>query len=172
MGQKEMTNVSMPSSAFQQKKSPAGDYQRNVSNSVFTSHRIRVPELHSHWALALQDRLNELTSLPVGWDGYVGLPVSFQCAHFVVSMLERLCQGDVPPPSLVPGSDGSLQVEWHRNMFDVELDVLDVQNVVATRVNRRSGEVEVLDIQNDFSTVAGWISELSDENQNVEQLVA
>jgi len=110
----------------------------------------------------LQKRLDELTALPIGWDGYVGRPVSFQCANFVANMLERLHQANVPAPCLVPGSDGSLQAEWHRNNFDVELDVLGVQKVIATRINRQTNEEETIELQNDFSEIVDWISALAD----------
>ena len=84
-------------------------------------------------------------------------------------MLETLYQPNVPLPSLVPGSDGSLQVEWHRNMFDVELDVLDAQNIVATRVNCETDAEEVLEIENDFSAIVGWITDLSNKAPHVAQ---
>lgn len=165
-----MTEFARPWIAgFQERMPPIRDYHDNVANSVITSHRVRVPEFHSDWALVLQERLNELTSLPIGWDGYKGRPVSFQCACFVLNMLERLYQYNVPAPNLVPGSDGSLQIEWHRNMFDVELDVLDAHNVVATRFNRESDKEEVLEIQNDFTKIVDWISALSYENRNMGQ---
>lgn len=164
-----MSGALKPNTAFQQTQLPTRDHQRDASNAVFTSYRVRVPQLDSCWITALSARLNELTALPVGWDGYAGRPVSFQCAFFVANMLERLCQDNVPAPSLVPGNDGSLQVEWHRNMFDVELDVLDAQNVVATRVNRKTEEEEVIEIQNDFSKIVHWISALSNTAEITER---
>lgn len=150
-------------SAFQTGHRPSAHGTGEVVSSVFTSHRVIVQQHCSEWVESLRWRLDELTSLPVGWDGYLGQPVSFQCANFVVNMLERLCRERVPAPSLVPGSDGSIQVEWHRKGFDVELDVLGPQNVVATRVDRRKPEEEqVIFIQNDFSEIALWVDELVD----------
>lgn len=154
--------------AFQKDQNPHRDRMNETSHDVFTSYRVIVPHLNSTWAKTINDRLTELTSLPVGWDGYAGQPVSFPCAYFVANMLERLCQENVPAPSLVPGSDGSIQVEWHRNMFDVELDVLDAQNIIATRVNRLNGSEEVVEIQNDFSEIVDWISAISDDVENSE----
>jgi len=135
--------------------------------SAFTSYRVVVPQNDSSWVRILEERLNELTSLPTGWDGYRGKPVSFQCAYFVANMLERLYQPNVPAPSLVPGSDGSLQVEWHRNMFDVELDVLDAQNIVATRVNCKTDDEQVIEIENDFSEIVDWITALSSKKPHI-----
>lgn len=139
--------------------------ESSAAHSAFSTYRVIVHGYQSDWSLALRDRLDELTSLPVGWDGYNGRPVSCQTAHFVINMLERLCQDGVPAPHLVPGSDGSLQVEWHRNNYDVELDVLGPQNVVATRYNLLTDEEVILEIQNDFAEVVDWIRALSDANQ-------
>lgn len=157
-----MSRVLSSSFAFQRGQTATRNVERQTSHGAFTCHRVMVSELSSRWVAELRDRLDELTSLPVGWDGYLGRPVSFQCAHFVANMLERLCVPDVPAPSLVPGSDGSLQVEWHRNNFDVELDVIGAQDVVATRIDRRTNVEEVVEIGNDFSEIVAWISDLSD----------
>lgn len=151
-------------SAFQQARPARIPQGANITGALSSS-IYRIPTWRSVWVSQLKDRLNELVALPHGWDGYTGSPVSFQCASFVANMLERLYQEDVPTPSLVPGSDGSLQVEWHRNMFDVELDVLDAQNVVATRLNLQTHEEEVFEIQNDFSAIVPWISALSNGSQ-------
>jgi hypothetical protein len=127
-----------------------------------------ISEWRSGWVMELRDRFDKLTALPVGWDGYAGRPVSFQCANFVANMLERLHQDNVPPPSLVPGSDGSLQVEWHRNNFSVELDVLGVQNVVATRVDRQTDVEETIELQSDFSAIVPWINDLAIDAKTTE----
>lgn len=157
-----MNSAEKIGSAFQPSRHAIND-QRVVSHAAFTSYRVLVPQDHSAWVVDLRRRLDELTSLPVGWDGYMGRPVSFQCANFVAKMLERLHRDNVPAPSLVPGSDGSLQVEWHRNNFDVELDVLGVQNVLATRINRQTAEEESIELQNDFAEIVDWITALADD---------
>lgn len=154
------------SAAFQEKRRE--NHASNIyTPNVFTSYRTVVPSPRSDWFNQLCTRLDELTSLPVGWDGYLGQPVSFQSANFVANMLERLYQDNVPAPSLVPGSDGSVQVEWHRNSYDVELDVLGVQQVIATRVHCGTGEEETIDIQSDFSDIVDWIRELSDDSLKI-----
>lgn len=156
--------------AFQNESQVKGIQGQMRASNVFTSHRVIVPGHCSSWFEALREKLNELTALPFGWDGYVGKPVSFQVANFAAAMLERLCSDDVPAPSLVPGSDGSLQVEWHRNSYDVELDILGVQNVVATRYNHKTDVEEIIEIQSDFSEIVDWVGALS--NLDVAEPVA
>lgn len=114
----------------------------------------------SAWTHALTERLNALTALQRGWDGYTALPVSFTCAQFAVQLIERLYDPDVPPPSLVPGADGTLQVEWHVNQYDIEIDVLGAFNIVAARYDCLEDRDEVLEIDTDITPLAGWIAAL------------
>jgi hypothetical protein len=155
--------------AFQDTRANFFDTARSVTQVLFTNQRVRVQHNRSHWNLRLRDRFDELTSLPVGWDGYAGCPVSFNCALFAASLLERICREDVSPPSLVPGSDGSLQIEWHRNQYDVEIDVLGPYNVVATRYDHMSDTEETLSLQSDFTAIAGWIEDLATTREGVPQ---
>jgi hypothetical protein len=108
----------------------------------------------------LRQRFNELVNLPVGWDGYAGMAVTFDCAVFAANFLERLYVSEVPAPDLVPGSDGSIQIEWHRNGFDIELDVLAPYEVNAIRRNVATDEIEELQLQMDFTEVQHWILSL------------
>jgi hypothetical protein len=115
------------------------------------------------WSSYLESRFNKLTSLPKGWDGYDGQPVSFTCARFAADLLQRLYDGALPPPSLVPGSDGSLQIEWHISQFDIEIDVLGAFEVVAARHDCITGTTDELDLSTDFTELAGWINELKSD---------
>jgi hypothetical protein len=122
----------------------------------------RVPLPQSRWMIDLQERFDELASLPIGWDGYLGRPVSFTCAYFAANLIERLYLEGVPAPQLVPGGDGTVQLEWHRKQFDVEIDILAPCEIAATRRDLRTGLVEELELQTDFTALASWISELQD----------
>lgn len=124
--------------------------------------KIGVPYPKSSWIADLRERLNELTSLSMGWDGYQGRPVSFSCAMFAANLIERLFVEDVPPPQLVPGADGTLQMEWHRNGFDIEIDVLAPYEVFAVRRNLRTDEVEELELEAEYSDLGRWIANLRD----------
>lgn len=158
-----MTNSQTVVAAFSRYNPGIKSDASNIS--VFPSSRRVTLSRHSEneWTKSLNGKFNELTALQLGWDGYAGRPVSFTCASFAANLLERLFDEALPPPSLVPGSDGTLQFEWHINQYDVEVDVLGAFEVVATRHDHQTGAAEELELDTDFTTLAGWISELRED---------
>ena len=65
------------------------------------------------WKPVVTERLQELRRLPDGWDGYAGKPVSLVNAITALRILEVILSDDAPPPQIVPGPGGDLQIEWH-----------------------------------------------------------
>ena len=164
-----MKQIVQTNSAFQAGAWSIRQGYSNISTLPVHRTRIIVPQQTS-WFDELAKKFDELTSLPVGWDGYVGRPVSFNCAHFAVTILDRLFADGVPAPQLVPGGDGTLQIEWHRMGYDIELDVLGTFDVYAVRRNLKTGDVEELLLQDgDYTKVLKWVIEL--EGQNVGQMM-
>lgn len=135
----------------------------NISSS-FTDRvncaRVRVPENTSAWIVRLKDQFDELTALPYGWDGYSGKPVSFASAQFAANLIERLFTPDIPPPQLVPGNDGSLQIEWHLNQIDVEIDIHKPYEIIAVYYNHRTKQEYELELQTDFTILSDWLTEI------------
>ena len=127
--------------------------------------RVRVANHRSGWMAdqqKLSDRFNTLVGLPRGWDGYAGRPISFSCAFFAANLIERLHVEGVPAPQIVPGSDGTVQIEWHENQFDVEIAVVGPYEVFAVRRSIVTGEVTEIELQTDFTLLSNWIVELKE----------
>lgn len=147
-------------------------YQEHANSSVSSSgdviafpgpnHRVAIfPNNQREWSTSLSKRFDVLGALPRGWDGYDGRPVSFSTARFAAQLLERLYDDRVPPPSLVPGSDGSLQMEWHLNQYDLEIDVLGPYSISASLFDCVSSELLEVELDTDFSVLAAWIDRLA-----------
>lgn len=155
-----MSAVEQSSAAFQDEIPNFLAYEPRVLSLPRVGNRVRVSQPQSRWVVELKDRFDELTALPRGWDGYAGCPVSFNCAQFAANLIERLFVSSLPAPQLVPGGDGTLQIEWHRGQFDIEIDVLAPYEVVATRHDLESGASEEIELQSDFNPLGVWLSEL------------
>lgn len=133
-------------------------YFRNVNPRA----RVVISKHDSEWYEVVQSRLEELVDdLRPGWDGYNGRPVSFLNASFALSMLSSICRPDTPAPQIVPGSDGDLQIEWHTDEVDIELAVRGPYVVNAWRwVVGDDPDGESLELSQDFTEVANWVSEI------------
>ena len=113
---------------------------------------------------AIEGRLEELIRLKFGWDGYQGQPVRFETAVFALRVLESTWKAGTPPPEIVPGTSGDLQLEWHLEFGDVELHVHAPNRVTAWRrlVAETVPFEEEKSLSTDFSTVASWIEFLTE----------
>lgn len=131
-----------------------------TDSAAFDQRRVPVQGFRSDWCRSLEERLNELTALSRGWDGYFGRPVSFSTASFAANILEKICDEKVPSPSLVPGSDGSLQIEWHCKGYDIEIDVISPGQVVAYRRDCETGHEEERELRLNFALLVSWIDSM------------
>lgn len=135
--------------------------------------RLLNPEPPARWREAVVARLNDLCRLPVGWNGYGAGPVEFGTALFALQMLECACPANAPAPSIVPGADGDLQVEWHLGTADIELHVRAPNDVEAWRETTGTGaEGEHLKPTVDFSAIARWLSDLTEPTVAAEATAA
>ena len=75
------------------------------------------------WFSRLHERINALQNLPQGWDGPGSRPVAYGVASQAWRILEELYDDALPLPSLIPGGDGTLQIEWHCLGYDIEVDI-------------------------------------------------
>lgn len=79
-------------------------------------------EVISTWFSATLKRITELLQLPSNWDGYGASEVRTEVARRALTSLLSLLDDDSPTPSVVPLSDGGLQVEWHRHSRSLEIE--------------------------------------------------
>ena len=81
----------------------------------------------SDWKSVLLANVRSLSELNAGWDGPGSVPVRetllLRAVFYVESALSGLA--DVTAPRLVPGGDGSLQIEWHSVRGEIEFDIDD-----------------------------------------------
>jgi hypothetical protein len=153
-----------------------------TTSTVFSANVVRLPSANSKllviepdfsWRDATIARLEELIRLPVGWDGYNGLPVTLLNANFALKMLDAICGSGAGAPQIVPGQDGDLQIEWHTIKGDVELHVLGPYHVRAwgNLIGPIPWESE-LELENEFSAVGAWVREITEQPRAVDVAAA
>jgi hypothetical protein len=73
------------------------------------------------WQVEILERINRLTCLPTGWDGYGSPPVKWDVGMFALWVLESVMRPRTSMPRVVPSSAGAVQLEWHDQDIDLEL---------------------------------------------------
>lgn len=101
-----------------------------------------------NWLLSVCNRLNELVRLPLGWDGHDGRPVELDVAVFAAQFLLQTLEPDGPAPLVVPLSYGGVQLEWHENGIDLEIEVEAANRIFVSFEDRETGE----EFEKGFST--------------------
>ena len=73
--------------------------------------------------LPVIERVVDLAELPGGWNSYEANPVSATALHRTLEFLLEHVTPGVDHPAVVPTVRGGLQLEWHDNGLDVEVEI-------------------------------------------------
>lgn len=86
----------------------------------------RVTHGQTAWQRQLSANAEGVCGLEAGWDGPGSVPISREIltrAMFYIDSAMKGAAGDAAAPRLVPGGDGSIQIEWHTRRGELELDL-------------------------------------------------
>lgn len=75
------------------------------------------------WLAPVTSSIQRLLSLKPNWDSYGSLPVNPEAAVSALRFLGWATRWNTVPPHLIPTSSGDIQLEWHLNGFDLEIEV-------------------------------------------------
>jgi hypothetical protein len=114
------------------------------------------------WYADALDRLRRLTDLSTGWDGHTGKPTTVNAAVYGLEVLGRIMGAGVPLPSIMPLSNGGLQLEWHRKGWDIEIEIVGGPRIVVFTHNLATGEEEEIELDTDLSLLALVTSRIKD----------
>jgi hypothetical protein len=101
-------------------------------SGALSDFQLREPSPHP-WTYSLSSRtrprwlnkvLREIDSLRYlerNWDSYGAPRVNRQSLTEAANILQQLATPGMPAPSVVPTSDGSIQLEWHTRGIDLEV---------------------------------------------------
>jgi hypothetical protein len=97
---------------------------RQFDRTIEIRVRARDGNLRRTWLAAhMEDRLNALLRLRLGWDGYRAQPLSMDAVEAAVDVLFGMADDLSLPPQLFPLPDGGIQMEWHADGEDLEIEV-------------------------------------------------
>ena len=109
-----------------------------------------MPKLTPPWWDEFLEKLRKIAELPQGWDSYGSNPIDPSCIQKAIEVLPKLVNENTPIPSVVPCSDGAVQVEWHTRGMDVEIEFTPDGRIEAFVKDLRTGEEWDADVNGDI----------------------
>ena len=106
----------------------------------------------SKWYGEALERMNRLTDLAAGWNGYDAREVKGDTAIEAVTFLAKVAYPGIAAPAIVPISDGGVQVEWHRGGVDIEIAFSDEEPGVYVE-DREDGSSQELTLAQAVPTI-------------------
>jgi hypothetical protein len=142
---------------------PNGTATTKIATLAPPTRRVNLSDPAVHGWEKIKLRLEELSRLELGWDGYRGVPMRFEIGYFAAEIIKSVCDYSVSHiPQIIPGANGDVQLEWHYGDQSIELHIRDPFDVIAWRTNKEIGEDgQELHLSRDFTIVSQWLREFS-----------
>jgi hypothetical protein len=113
------------------------------------------------WARELIHRICALGQLSENWDSYGARRIDPRCAMVAINLILSATGPATPTPAIVPTSRGGIQLEWHRNGVDLEIEILSESRLHVSLEDERTGETSERTILPEFQAVAPLLERIS-----------
>lgn len=142
---------------------PNGTAATNIAKLSPVTRRVNLSDPAVYGWEKIKLRLEELSRLEFGWDGYRGVPMRFEIGYFAAEIIKNVCDHSTNySPQIIPGANGDVQLEWHYGDQSIELHIRAPYDVVAWRTNNQMGDDgEELYLSTDFTVISQWLREFS-----------
>jgi hypothetical protein len=101
-----------------------------------------------------------LFALPAGWDSYGARATDPACVLAAWHLLAAVMQDDTPAPAVVPTARGGVQLEWHRNGVDLEVEVVAPRAFLVSFEVDASGEAWEKTLTDDLAELSAALDRI------------
>ena len=119
------------------------------------------------WLETTNEALRALLGLPANWDSYGAAPIHVESVMASIDLLRAIMRDDAPAPAVVPTSQGFVQLEWHRDGLDLEIEVQSLGKYLTYFENSQTGENWEQEVDWDLSPLIDFVSKLSKSTQAI-----
>lgn len=107
------------------------------------------------------ERVVELAELPGGWNSCDANPVSATALRRTLEFLLEHVTPGVDLPAVVPTVRGGLQLEWHNNGLDVEVEIASDGPVSLFMEDTTTGETTEMNLIGNEQRMRRWLTRAS-----------
>lgn len=147
----------LTSSAYAQSLDELSQQQRSflpvsepaIRSRVLSSRGVRVSFTYEDrgqplpsWLDATLQRIADVLTLPANWDSYGGKAIAQSVVDRTLEVLDSLMSPTTRSPSVVPLSEGGLQLEWHLNPHHFEVILSPEEGARYYHYDSRTGAEE------------------------------
>jgi hypothetical protein len=83
--------------------------------------------------------MEELASLGDNWDGRGSAEVRVDALNFAFSVLAQIMPPTAPAPAIVPLGHGGVQLLWHNQAHDLEVEIVGPNEIISYHLDRVTG---------------------------------
>lgn len=113
------------------------------------------------WLKETEEMLRDFATLPEGWDSYGAKPIEPHVIDSTIELLHRIVQHDTPKPAVVPTNRGGLQIEWHTQRVDLEIEVTPHGEIRLLYENPQENAEEEFELGFNLQPLADLIAKVS-----------
>src|SRR5262249_50808704 len=95
------------------------------------------------------------------WDSYGGKAIDPGCAWDAYRLLATLLSDESPAPALVPTKKGGVQVEWHAQGVDLEIEIVSPGRYRISAEDSRTGETWEEETAGPPAKLRDWLARIS-----------
>ena len=107
---------------------------------TFRINDIEIEAELSEWVQPTLEALNSKLQLAPNWDSHGALPIDEQRVDDTIKVLIETMSGNTEAPWVVPTTDGGIQLEWHREGEDLEVEISGTRTASIYFHNANTGD--------------------------------
>lgn len=125
---------------FKRAAKPLASFESQQFGVYFGRGVLRFDEAPPDWLMPTILKVASFGSLQPNWDSYGARSGDPFCATAAISFLLNAVTLNMPLPSVVPTSRGGVQLEWHCNAVDLEIEFLSPSRLRVAFEDFRTGD--------------------------------